>query len=46
MKSIMGQRDEEELKKLLETGLRMKPKEHHFGCDCMIEGKSMSRIGG
>lgn len=38
--------DEEKLKELLKIGLRMKPKEHQFGCDCMIEGKSMSRIGG
>jgi len=45
-KALRQGADEEELKKLLETGLRMKPKEHHFGCDCMIEGKSMSRIGG
>ena len=38
--------DEEELKKLLEAGLQIKPREHQFGCDCMIEGTSMSRIGG
>ena len=37
---------EEETEKASGNRIAYEAKEHHFGCDCMIEGKSMSRIGG